>query len=91
MEDLSDLDHRMFARHPDGYLCRCGQAHNGKPQHCTCMTDFPEATFSDLSARIGELESGIAAHRDWVTAEGLAGTLPSKRLWSLLDGADSGS
>jgi hypothetical protein len=56
MEDLSDLDHRMFARHPGGYLCRCGQADNGKPQHCTCMTDFPEATLSDLSARIEELE-----------------------------------
>ena len=32
------------------------------------------------------LRDGIAAHRDWVTAEGLAGTLPSKRLWALLDG-----
>ena len=32
------------------------------------------------------LRDGIAADRDWVTAEGLAGTLPSKRLWSLLDG-----
>ena len=39
-----------------------------------------------LRAERDRLRDGIAAHRDWVTAEGLAGTLPSKRLWSLLDG-----
>ena len=59
MEDFSNLDHRMFARHPGGYLCRCGAAHQGKPQHCTCVSDFPEATMSDLSERIRELEHGI--------------------------------
>ena len=64
MEDLSDLDHGMFARHPGGYLCRCGQAHNGKPHHCTCMSDFPEATLSDLSARIEALEAFVQGFID---------------------------
>lgn len=94
MEDLSGLDHRMFAQHPGGYLCRCGQAHNGKPQHCTCMTDFPEATLSDLSERIRELESGIEAHREavqfykriiWDGDDGVTALPHDLALWSLLD------
>ena len=53
---LEDLDASMFAPHPNGYLCRCGMVHLGKPESCTCPSDFPEAVISDLAARIARLE-----------------------------------
>ena len=53
-EDISDLDHAMFAPHPDGYICRCGLTSS-----CVCPSDFPRHVMADLFAEVERLRSGL--------------------------------